>query len=320
MDNINNFILQEVINDLMDVDSSLFVPLMKLYYFGKRINNSDLIDFTNKEINGYDPNDEVPEYRKTSQKLIANVRGYMVDQDIEIPISMLEHPFNISFKYGFIYDGIQIVEKMAKEMMLDDGKNEIYHTMAMEYLSIVQDVAQKVTNMKDSISVQSAKTISNAHIFLEIQSSIRTKLLDFVMELGEKFSYNIEIESFKQNSQINNLIINNIMNTTITSTGDGNVMNTGNGNNISISNSIIKNDLESLKSEMRKHGIDEEDIIELAEIVSEEKLDEKNNIGDNSRNWILKIVDKSMQGIGKISTAVSANLLATLVKTYYGLE
>ncbi|SFH87460.1 AbiTii domain-containing protein [Halpernia frigidisoli] len=319
MDISKNFILEETISDLINVNLSLTGPLIKLNYFGKLIKNSDLIEFTNKEINGYESIDKIPKYRKSSQRLFANVQSYMNNQNVEVPISMLEEPFNKGLRDLIIFDGIQTIEKMAKEMLEGDGKNEIFRPIPMEMLSIIQKVVNQILVDNRKVLIQSAHTVSNAHIFLEIQSSIRVKLLDFVMEIGEKFGHNIEISSFKENIESNNQIINNIMNTTITSTGDGNVLNTGNDNNINMSNSIIKNDLESLKKQLKNHGIEENDVIELGEIVSEENLDENNNLGENSRQWILKILDKSLQGIGKISTAVSAQLLSTMIKTYYGI-
>ena len=122
MDNSNNFILQEIINDLVDANTSLIGPLMKLNYFGKLIKNQDLIEFTSKEIRGYDSRDELPDYRTTSQRLIANVRGEMIEQEMEVPISMLEEPFNIGLEKMLVFDGIQTIEKMAKEM-LEENKN-----------------------------------------------------------------------------------------------------------------------------------------------------------------------------------------------------
>lgn len=320
MENEKNFILQEVINDLMDADTSLLGPLMKLNYFGRLIKNQELTDFTSKEIKGYEARDELPDYRKTMQRLIAHVRGYMIEQDVEVPISMLEEPYKTALQKMCVMNGIQVVEKMANEMMEEKKHSEFYRQLPMEMLPSIQPIIEKITKSSSRIFVQSAMTVANAHIFLEIQSNIRTKLLDFVMETGEKFGFNIEIESFRKNSVENNQIINNIMNTTINNSGDGNVLNTGDNNNISNSPKIVKNDIESLKNELRKQGIEEQDVIELAEIVQEEDLDENNNLGEKSRNWVLRILDKSMQGIGKISTAVSANLLATIIKGYYGID
>ena len=98
-----------------------------------------------------------------------------------------------------------------------------------------------------------------------------TKLLDFVMEIGEKFGMNVEVNTFKKSTDTNNKIINNIMNTTIYNNGDGNFTNTGNSNSITNSINIVKNDFESLKKELKKLNIEDKEIETLEQILSREK-------------------------------------------------
>jgi len=47
------FLLQEVVDDLVNNDKSLSAPLMKLNYFGRLIKNQEIIDYTKNELNGY---------------------------------------------------------------------------------------------------------------------------------------------------------------------------------------------------------------------------------------------------------------------------
>lgn len=78
--------------------------------------------------------------------------------------------------------------------------------------------------------------------------------------------------------------------------------------------------MQRLQKELVQQGIEDNDIAEITEIISSEKPDEENGrLGEKSNAWISKIINKSLNGIGKIATGVSANLLATLVKQYYGM-
>ena len=45
------FLLQEVIDDLVNTEKSLSSPLMKLNYFGRLVKNQELIDYTQNELN-----------------------------------------------------------------------------------------------------------------------------------------------------------------------------------------------------------------------------------------------------------------------------
>ena len=97
-------------------------------------------------------------------------------------------------------------------------------------------------------------------------------------------------------------------------------LNTGDNNTFDFKGVVTKGDIEKLNSELQKQGIEKEDIEELQEIVQNEQLVEGNKLGENSTNWILKIIGKSLNGVGKIATGISSNILATMIKGYYGIE
>lgn len=316
--NENNFILQEVIDELVNSNKSLSGPLMKLNYFGRLIKNKELINYTSKEIKGYDHNDEIPEYRKTRPRLESYVKNSFFDQSVEIPVSMLEEPFNKGLEFLCIYDGISIIENMENELRNSNGaKKEFYRPIPLEMLHPIQDVVDKLFPKYGKLYVQSAQTIGNANIFLEANAAVREKLLELVMDIGEKFGFNIEINSFKKNNEENNKTINNIMNN-IFNSGDGNVINTGENNQITNSSTITKGDIENLKEKFKELGIEDSDISEITEIVQNECLN-GDQLGEKSKGWIMKIMEKSMDGIGKIAIGASGNLLATIIKGFYGI-
>lgn len=312
-----NFILQEVIDELTNSQKSLLGPLMKLNYFGRLIKNNELTTFTSKEIKGYQVTDEIPDYRRTYCRIVAYVKNRFVEQNIEIPVSAIEDPFNESLQFIRIYDGISVLERMIKQMEAEN-RYEFYKPIPIQLLYLIQPIVDKMFPNYGKLYVQSAQSIGNANIFLEASNSIREKLLELAIKIGEEFGYNIEIMSFKSNPEKNNQIINNIMNNTINNNGDGNVINTGNENTISNTNTISKGNVDTLRKKLQENGIEETDIDEIIKIVeTEEPID--NEIGEKSKNWIMKIMEKSMNGIGKIAIGASGNLLATFIKGYYGI-
>jgi len=316
--NENNFILQEVIDELVNPSISLLGPLMKLNYFGRLIKNKELINYTSKEIKGYDPNDEIPEYRKTRSRLKTHVRNRFFDQNVEIPISMLEEPYNKGLEFLCVYDGISVIENMEKESKNSNGtKKEFYRPILLEMLPYIQNVVDKLFPQYGKLFVQSAQTIGNANIFLEANSAVREKLLELVMDIGENFSFNIEINSLKNNNEENNKTINNIMNN-IFNSGDGNLINTGDNNQITNSSKVTKGNIENLQKELKELGIEDVDISEITEIVQTEIPNEE-QLGEKSKEWIMKIMKKSIDNIGKISIGASANLLASIIKGFYGI-
>ena len=315
----DTFLLQEVIDDLVNTDKSLSAALMKLNYFGKLIKNQELITYTNNELNGYKPDDDIPEYRKTIATLSIDIQtGPGNNYTVQLPISMLDDPYRHDLKFISVTEGIAAIEKLSREVEKGDSEDQVAIPLPIEKLHILQKPARKLYKSPMRVDVVAARMLGNSNIVVEVPNAIRTKLLDFVMSLAETFGHNIGLETFKSKGDINNQTIIHQMNTTINNSGDGNVINTGNKNQIHNEANIYKGNSERLKKELKKQGIDEDDISEVLEIVTKEKPKENGLLGENANSWISKIINKTLNGIGKISTGVSANMLATLIKEYYG--
>lgn len=315
------FLLQEVIDDLVNTDKSLSSPLMKLNYFAKLVKNQELIDYTHQELNGYAKPETIPSYRKAVGTLYVDFQAYIHQHtDKPLPISMIEEKYREVFQYVYIKEGIASVEKLASEASNGKSTGQMYKPLPMEMLFILQEPATRLYRSDARLDVVGAKIGFNSSIIVEIPNAIRTKLLDFVMSIADTFGYDIEIESFNKKADTNNQTIIHQMNTTINNSGDGNLINTGNENKIDSNVTLYKGDIGRLQKELRDQGIDEADIEEISEIVvSEKPNEEKAILGEKSNGWISKVINKSLNGIGKIATGISSNLIAALIKQYYGM-
>jgi hypothetical protein len=322
MTNSTDFPLQEVINDLLNSEVSLTSPLMKLNYFARLTKNKELQDFTSSEINGYKCDiEEIPNYRKTRGSLVVDIQAYRNRHTGEIPISMIDERIRSALKYIDAREGIATIEKMNDEMSERPDNNQIERSLPIEMLPLIQPAVVKLYKSDVRISAVGAKIIGNGNFILEIPNAIRTKLMDFAMEIVDDFGYEISIETYNKNQEKNNQTIIHQMNTTINNNGDGNVINTGSKNKIVNQNEFYKNNLDALKERLEEKGVDNEDIETITAIVQEEEPNkDKNQLGDKANNWILGVIGKSLKGVGKIATDISANLLSTFVKQYYDIE
>ena len=319
--NKQTFLLQEVIDDLVNTDKSLISSLMKLNYFGRLIKNHELIEYSTNELNGYKSEENIPDYRKTFSTLYIDIQAYRNIHTKVLPIAMLEEPYKTGLKYFSLRDGISTIEKMTKESHNPKNAGEIVKELPIEMMHNLQPAARKLYITDVRIDVVGARITGNASIVIEIPNAIRTKLLDFVMNIADTFGYDIEIESFNKKQKINNQTIINQMSTIINNSGDGNIINTGKKNQIDNSVNLQKGNFERLEKELQQHGIEQEDIQELNDIISAEEPDYQNQkLGEKSNDWILKTIGKSLNGIGKIGIGISSNVLATLIKQYYGIE
>lgn len=316
------FLLQEIIDDLVNTDKSLSSPLIKLNYFAKLIKNKHLIDFTQNELNGYNnKTDLLPDYRKAKGTLFIDFQAHIhKHKGKQLPISMIDEQYRESLENIYVSDGIAVIEKLANDALAKNSTGQIAKELPVEMFSVIQKTARELYVSDVQIHLIGARVTANSSVVIEIPNAIRTKLLDFVMYIADNFGYNIEIESFNKKSDINNQTIINQMNTTINNNGDGNLINTGNENQIENNVSLYKGDLERLNNELNKQGISEEDLQELNVIVKSENPNYENNrLGEKANGWVSNIINKSLNGIGKIASGISSNLLATIIKQYYGM-
>jgi hypothetical protein len=318
----NQFFIEDVLKELMDEQKSLSGPLLRLKYFAVRTNNGDLDKFVTREIEGYSGlhPDELPDYRKAPGKIFVEISVYGQSKTIETTAAILNNPeYEKGFQYAVFREGVATIEQMAKDLIAT-RKMEPY--IATPFPAEMYPYFERGLNKINEypIRVKGAHLASNPYRLTEVLPTVRSRLIKFVSELANEFGYEIDITIFNQQQSDNNKIVYQIMNhTEIHTSGDGNVVNTGNSANIGASITITKNDWQALSKQLSDQGVDTADITELHSIVREEVPD-NGSLGNRTIDWILKVSGKALKGIGKIATGVSSNLLATLIKGYYGIN
>lgn len=221
----NVFLIQNVINDLLDPQTSVEAALLKLNYFARLMKNDRLLKFTELEINGYKQETKVPAYRQT----IAHVNVVLSDghqnKTIDLPIENLEAPFNTQLRKIQVREGIRIVEAMAEKKIVENDQT-IGTPVPSGMLAYIKKVTDKFT--ANGVSPISAMVSGNPTLTMQIISTVRYRLLGFATEIAEQFGYVIEIGSFTGHLQQNNQMINNYIQNQIVNNGNHNVNNTGN--------------------------------------------------------------------------------------------
>jgi hypothetical protein len=82
--------IQQIISDLTNDDKSLVSSLLKTKVFASRIKNKNLLEWVNREINGYSMDDSLPDYRVGSATSSCTLRqGYAMQENTPVPISFI---------------------------------------------------------------------------------------------------------------------------------------------------------------------------------------------------------------------------------------
>lgn len=318
-----NFILEEVIAELVDNDKSLLGPLMKLQYFAKRIGNDELLQFVLAELNGYKNKSNLPDYRTSAAIINVDIQfGEIKHQNMEFPVEMLPEEGRSAFGSFYLTESVTVLEQMViRKEEAKDFEQYLVLNLPLSMVHVFQDAAEKLyKNPYYRAGVIGARLLTNRNIIPRALTAIRSRLLSFCMDVGGEFGYNIAIESFNKSQLTNNEKIIHLMSTVINTHGDGNVVNTGENANINATITIFKGNKEQLTKKFQELGIDTADIEEINQIIDDEAdSTESKKLGNKTIDWIIKVSGKALKGVGSIAKEVSSSMLAQLLMQYFGI-
>lgn len=308
-------VLTEIINLLTDNDSSLTNALFKIKVFSMRVRNNSLTTWIDKELNGYQSEDELPNYRKCGCNLIGNyINGHwkaekQILATMNLPDFVRENVEQITF-----YQSLSVLESYLE----DDTMKTISISIPAEIIGVITDTYQKMGN--PYLTVYSAYKQVHIGAVEQIIVEVRNKTLDLMVKLEQEFGFDIDMQGLMEKKNDVNYVIQNVMNNiTINNDGDGNVINTGNDNEITSKITIRKSDFDSLKENLVKHHVDSEDILDLEQIITEEPNREGKSFGPKVNNWMKRMLDKSLNGTWQVGIASAGALLSEMLKQYYGM-
>lgn len=300
-------LLNEIINALSSHESSLTGALLKTKVLLHQIGHKELVEWVNHELNGYPHDQELPEYRILPAQVLANMANpaYQVSSH-PIPLGHLDKDIRERFETAKMYQSLAVLEKLTAD---EDGFLE--SPIPMEYNGIFgKSLANgyKIQRVWSSIGKPDV-----AQIFVQV----RSRLLDFVLELKEKLGDNVPDQEIKQrtdsidaSSLFNNAIFGN--NTTIV---------VGNHNSQDVTNIISKGDFPALAKHLKEYGIAELNITELEIAINSDKntLEVKQKqFGPAVKTWLQKMLSKAVDATWNIELGVASSLLATALQNYYG--
>ncbi|WP_026451471.1 hypothetical protein [Aequorivita capsosiphonis] len=304
-------LVQQIINDLIDDEKSLNSALLKTKVLASRIQNSELLTWVNSELSGYKKYEDLPDYRKNIfNDLKGNfLNGRMKYVNTQIPTVGLEEEFESQLRTSEFMMSISSLEKLIKS----EKSSILTSPVRAEIAAIIEDNWQNMGN--PYLQIISVYKEMSKNSIVEIINNVRNKLLDFMLAIDGKFGDLATISDLKMKKDEVKSIVNNTI-----IQGDGNVLNTGTKVQIKNSPKIKKNSKKDLTSELKKIGVEDEDIVELAEIIDAEEPDIDNNkFGVIVNKWIGKMIQKSIDGSWNVSIGAAGSILSEIIQKYYGM-
>ena len=286
----------EIIEILSSKNTNLENALIKTKVLLHKLGEKELLIWVNNELNGYSEKDRVPGYRHISTRVFGNAtNGYRQWKNHQLPINHLSKDIQKFLSNEIFNESISSLESLST------SKDMLMTTLAPELCPSFNP------GLGHGISVETAyKQISPIQI-TSILTQIRSRLLDFILELSDRLPDKINDEDLKAKSK--EIDTTSVFNHTII--GDNTTIIMGNNNRTS---NIYKNNFDKIEEALKSQNISPSDIAELKTSI-ENDSDSINNktseYGLNVRNWVKKI---SM----KVTDKSAIELITEILNKFYG--
>lgn len=305
-------LISDIINELVDSEKSISSPLLKTKVLASRLQNQELLSWVNNELGNYSDSINLPKYRKFGCHINGvYINGNTIYTNQPVLVGGLGKETEEILTTMEFFQSISTLENMLTK----NGSRTLELAFSAETTNIIQNNIRRMGN--PYYQLISAKKVIGISVVSEMLSTIRNKLLDFMLKLDEEFGNLTEIEELKTKQ---NEILNIMSQTIIHTSGDGNVVNTGDNSKLKVTIKISKGNKEELRDHLLKNGINEKDTNELIEIIDNETPNAvTKKFGEKVNTWITKILGKALNGTWEIGIGTASTMIAEALNSYYGI-
>lgn len=301
-------LLNDIVDLLMNEAGSLNEALLKTKVLLHQIGQKELVSWVNSELTGYGQAEKLPEYRDIRGRLFGHVsNGVYVHQNRVLAVNHLSRQQLEVLEGGGMRQGLGVIEKLISNT---SGGSSLARPLGPEVYALLSKP------FSDGYYVQSAWSQIEVSQVRQVLTEVRSRLLDFILELRGEVGTTVLEEDIKQVA--NNLDIPGMLSRAVF--GDNTTIVIGNHNQSHVTNTSIKNDAAALAAELRKHGVSDDDIRTLnAAIVEDPVPTTAGQYGPAVRGWMSRMLGKAVDGSWDVGVAVAGTLLASGLARYYGL-
>jgi len=300
-------LIGEIIEILSSDTGKLSDALIKTKVLLHKIGHKELVPWVNSELNGYSDKDSVPEYRILSAQVLVNIsNGVYQATSQHIPMGHLDEKHRESLETARMDQSLAVLEKFTEK---DDGHLQAH--IPIESYGILGK------GLDNYYQIQSAWSEISHTSVLQILIQVRSRLLDFVLELNDKFPSELNEDEVKE--RIGNVDAENLFNSAIF--GDNTTILVGSSNTQSVSNINIKGDFNALAKTLENNGVSGSDIAVLKDAIDQDSSiinDDSKEFGPAVKLWLQTMLSKAVEASWNIELGIASSLLATALNNFYG--
>lgn len=297
-------LVEELIATLSSENCNLEAALAKAQVLAHHLNAHEMRRWVLNELRGYENAAELPDYRIVTCSLIGHVsNGFYRANRANLPTSHLDERIREMLTKKKVLQSIPTIQGWARseDALSSRVSPELYGELSKGFA--------------DDYYVESAWGEVSPGVFTQIVAQVRSRLLDFVLQLSTEIpQLNESSPSGAQRDEASDLFRNAVF-------GNNATIIIGNGNSQTVSNSIVANDFDSLAAHLESLGMRYGEINDLREAIEKDKTESSQSVslGSRVKDWIARMTAKAAKAAWNISTETAAGVLTAALLAYYGI-
>jgi AbiTii len=299
-------LLDDIIYAATDEKVPIGTLLRKCLVLEQSFKNEKFKFWLNKELDGYDQEDELPSYRIFHAISYGHFIGSFGRQIKDQPLSLhvLERkdyekmdkcPLN---QPASSYEG--------RSDKTDDAQIPWNPALTAKYQTKFFQDKEMVLNR--------AWQLIPGSVLVALLESVRTRVLRFALDLKNNLGPNAPTVEKIPSATIERSVVNNIY--------GGNILIASQAESISqLSHTIVTpGNWDDLKNALQSVGVSDSGVAELKTAIKDDEKDGKPSIGPRVRSWLTSVGKYLGQAVGGVGIEVAKSLAKKWVLQHYGIE
>jgi AbiTii len=299
-------LIDEIIELLSSSKPSLDNALFKAQVLAHKLGEGDLKQWVDSELKGYPDTSNLPPYRVLHVTVMGNFsNGAYRYSEQPLPIMKLDKRLRKKLEITHLTQSIAVIEKWSK------SESDLSIVIAPEFYGELSK------GLGGGYSVERAWGKHSVGAMLQVIVEVRSRLLDLALQLADRIPREPTVAEIKQVSK--EMAVGEIFKNAVF--GDNATIVVGSGSIQGVTNSIVRNDFESLASALRTHNVTDDDIAGLRAAIEEDQgADEHKtqSLGPRVRQWIGGMVSKASSAAWQIGIGAAGNILGSAIAAFYG--
>ncbi|MCS3602965.1 hypothetical protein M2371_002188 [Buttiauxella sp. BIGb0471] len=303
--------LEEIIAILSSGDEGTTNALLKTKVLMYAIGKKELAAWVNHELTGYPDDVPLPDYRTLAARILANINNGMRSYTAyQLPILYLD---DVAYEHATT-SRVRLSISQIEQLVVNAGDDDsLQQPIPLDYAYL-----KYRKHIDDDYEITRCYKEIALHNFTNILTQVRSRLLDFVLELTEYASGTPGAKTMTE--KLKNVDAATLFKSAIF--GDNTVINLGDSSSFNITNNVIKNDIVALKRHLESEGVSSNDVTELEVAINSDGpiAPRSKNYGPAVGQWFSGMISKAANSSAGIGVATITELLSSALKKYYNLD